>query len=372
MSDQVLEKATGPERVGQDGQGRPTLRDGRWDAESREAGREGWWVLWWEKRGPWRVGTAQHTSAYITSLILIATLWYRYDFYFQIRRWMFWETEKFSQVHPRGKQQGCLNRDKSKFQEQMEVTPVSRRPGWAYSGPRAALDDSHSSTAHSVWSPDPHANPWVPTQTSLGMKSLGFSTTFQLVLSTLKSEWLYSQFSSVPQSCPTVCNPMDFSRPVFLSITNSWSLPKLMSIELVMPSNHLIFCHSLLLLPSIFPSIRVFSNESVLCIRWPNYCSFGFSISLSTEYSGLISFRIDRLDLLAVQGTLKSLLQHHSSKASILQHSALFIVQLSHPYMIIGKTIALAIQTFHGKLMSLLSNTLPRFVIPFFQGASVF
>ena len=126
-----------------------------------------------------------------------------------------------------------------------------------------------------------------------------------------------------------------------LSITNSWSLLKLMSIVSVMPSNHLILCHPLLLLPSIFPSIRVFSNESVLHIRWPKYWSFSFSISPSNEYSGLISFRMDWLDLLAVQGTLKSLLQHHSSKASILRLSAFFTVQLSHPYMTTGKTIAL-------------------------------
>ena len=130
-----------------------------------------------------------------------------------------------------------------------------------------------------------------------------------------------------------------------LSITSSWSLLKLMSIESVMPSNCLILCHPLLL-PSIFPSIRVFSNESALCIRWPKYRSFSFSISPSNEYSGLISFRIDWLDLLAVQGTLKSLLQHHSSKASILQCSAFFIVQLSHPYMTTGKTIALTRQNF--------------------------
>ena len=125
-----------------------------------------------------------------------------------------------------------------------------------------------------------------------------------------------------------------------LSITNSQSLLKLMSIELVMPSNHLILCHPLLLLPSVFPSTRVFFNESVLCIRWPKYWSFSFSFSPFNEYSGLISFRIDWLYLLAVQGTLKSLLQHHSSKASILQCSALFIVQLSHPYMTTGKTIS--------------------------------
>ena len=127
----------------------------------------------------------------------------------------------------------------------------------------------------------------------------------------------------------------------FRYFTISWSLLKLMSIELVTPSNHLIFCHSLLLLLSIFPSIRVFSNESALHIRWPKYWSFSFSISLSNEYSGFISFRTDWLDLLAVQGTLKSLLQHHSSNTSLLQHSAFFIVQLSHPYMTTGKIIAL-------------------------------
>ena len=138
-----------------------------------------------------------------------------------------------------------------------------------------------------------------------------------------------------------------------LSITNSQSLPKLMSIEPMMPSNHLILCHPLLL-PSIFPSFRVFSNVSGLHIRWPEYWSFSFSISPSNEYSGLMSFRMDWLDLLAVQGTLKSLLQHHSSKASILWHSAFFIVQLSHPYMTTGKTIALTRWTFVSKVTSLL------------------
>ena len=132
-----------------------------------------------------------------------------------------------------------------------------------------------------------------------------------------------------------------------------------------MPSNHLIFCHPLLLLPSVFPSIRVFSNESVLPIRWPKYWSFSFSISPSNEYSGLISFRINWLDLLAVQGTLKSLLQHHSSKASILRCSAFLIVQLSHPYMTTGKAIALTRWTFVGKVMSLLFNMLSRLVITF-------
>ena len=132
-----------------------------------------------------------------------------------------------------------------------------------------------------------------------------------------------------------------------------------------MPSNHLIFCHPLLLLPSIFPSIRVFSNESALCIRWPKYWSFSFNIRPSNEHPGLISFRMDWLDVLAVQGTLKSLIQHHSSKASILWHSAFFIVQLSHPYMTTGKTIALTRQTSVGKVMSLLFNTLSRLVITF-------
>ena len=131
-----------------------------------------------------------------------------------------------------------------------------------------------------------------------------------------------------------------------------------MSIESVTPSNHLILCHPLLLLPSIFPNIRVFSNESALHIRWPKYWSFSFNISPSNEHSGLISFRIDWLDLLEVQGTLKSLLQHHSSKASILRHSAFFIVPLSHPYMTIGKTIALTRWTFVDKVMSLLFNML--------------
>ena len=143
-----------------------------------------------------------------------------------------------------------------------------------------------------------------------------------------------------------------------LSITNSQSLLKLMSIELVMPSNHLILCRPLLLPPSIFPSIRVFSNESVLCIKWPKYWSFSFNISPFNEYSGLISFRIDCLDLIAVQRTLKSLFQHHSSKASILQHSGFFIVQLSHPYMTTGKTTALTRWAFLDKVMSLLFNML--------------
>ena len=159
--------------------------------------------------------------------------------------------------------------------------------------------------------------------------------------------------------------PRTTARQASLSITNSRSLLKLMTIESVMPSSHLILCRPLLLLPSIFPSIRVFSNESVLHIRWPKYWSFSFSISPSNEYSGLISFRMDWLDLLAVQGTLKSLLQHHSSKASILQHSAFFIIQLSHPYMTTGKTIAMTRWTFVDKVMSLLFNMQYSLVITF-------
>ena len=150
-----------------------------------------------------------------------------------------------------------------------------------------------------------------------------------------------------------------------LSITNSWSLPKLTSIKSVMPSSRLILCRPLLLLPPIPPSIRVFSNESTLRMRWPKYWSFSFSIILSKEHPGLIFFRMDWLDLLAVQGTLKSLLQHHTSKASILRSSTFFMVQLSHPYMTTGKTIALTRWTFVGKVMSLLFNMLSRLVITF-------
>ena len=156
---------------------------------------------------------------------------------------------------------------------------------------------------------------------------------------------------------------MNRSTPGLISITNSRSLLKLISIELVMPSSHLILCRPLLLLPSILPSIRVFSNKSALHIRWPKYWNFSFSISPSNEYSGLISIRMDWLDLLAVQGTLKSLLQHHSSKASILQSSALFTVQLSHPHMTTGKTITLTRWMFVGKVMSLLFNKLSRLVM---------
>ena len=159
--------------------------------------------------------------------------------------------------------------------------------------------------------------------------------------------------------------PWTTARQASLSITNSQSLLKLMSIESVMPSNHLILCHPLLLLPSVFHSIRVFSNESVLRIWWPKYWSFIFSISPSNEYSGLISLQMDWLDLLAVQETLKSLLQHRISKASILQHSAFFIVQLSRPYMITGKAIALTRSSFLGRVMSLLFNMLSRLVIAF-------
>ena len=150
-----------------------------------------------------------------------------------------------------------------------------------------------------------------------------------------------------------------------LSFTTSQSLRKLMSIESVMPSKHLILCHPLLLLRSIFPSIRVFFSESALHIRWPKYWCFSFSISPSKEYSGLISFRIDWFDLIAVQETFKSLLQHHNSKALILQYSAFFMVQLSHPYRTTGKTRALTMWTFVGRVMSLLFNTLSRLVIAF-------
>ena len=171
------------------------------------------------------------------------------------------------------------------------------------------------------------------------------------------------QFSSLSR-VQLFATPRTAARQASLSITNSQSLLKLMSIESVMPSNHLIVCHPRLLLPSIIPGIRVSSSESVLHIRWPKYWSFNFHI-ISNDYSGLSSFRMDWLDLLAVQGTLKSLLQHHSSKASILQSPAFFMVQFSHPYMTTGKTIALTRQTFAGKVMSLLFTILSRFVIVF-------
>ena len=159
--------------------------------------------------------------------------------------------------------------------------------------------------------------------------------------------------------------PRTAARQASLSFTTSQSLLKFMSTESVMPSNPLILCHLLLLLPSIFPSIRVFSNELALGIRWPKYWSFSFSISPSNEYSGVISFRMDWLNLLAVQGTLKSLLWHHSLKASVLQGLVVLMVQLSHPYMTTGKTIALTRWTFVSKVMSLLFNTLSRFIIAF-------
>ena len=163
------------------------------------------------------------------------------------------------------------------------------------------------------------------------------------------------QFSSVAQSYPTLCDPINRSTPGLLPITNSWSSLRLTSIESVMPSSHLILCRPLLLLPPIPPNIRVFSNESTLLTRWPKYWSFSFSIIIpSKEHPGLISFRMDWLEILAVQGTRKSLLQHHSSKTSIIQCSAFFTVQPSHPYMTTGKTIALTIQTFVSKVMSLL------------------
>ena len=174
------------------------------------------------------------------------------------------------------------------------------------------------------------------------------------------------QFSSVQSlSRVRLCDHMIAARQASLSITNSRSSFKPISIESVMPSNHLILCRPLLLLPSIFPSIRVFSKKSVLHIRWPKYWSFSLNISPSNEYPGLISFRMNWLDLLAVQGTLKSLLQHHISKASILWRSAFFTVQLPHPYMTTGKTIALTRQTFVGKVVSLLLNMLSRLVITF-------
>ena len=196
-------------------------------------------------------------------------------------------------------------------------------------------------------------------------------------------------YTFFPESLPSACitsvsvqfsrsvvpnfeTPWTAARQASLPITNSQSLLKLMSIQSVMPSNHLILCCPLLLLPSIFPSIKVFSNELALCIRCPKYWSFSFSISPSNEHPGLISFRMDWLDLLAVQGTLKSLLQHHSSKASVFQCSAFFRVQVSHPYMTTGKTIALTRWIFVGKVMSLLFNMLSRLVITFFPRSKRF
>ena len=186
---------------------------------------------------------------------------------------------------------------------------------------------------------------------------------------------VYSLIAVVVQSLSCVwlfVIPWTATHLASLSFTISWSLLKFMSIGSVMPSSHLILYCPLLLLPSVFPSIRVFSNELALSIRWPNYWSFICSISLSNEYSGLISFKMDWFDLVAVRGTLKSLLQYHSSTASILRYSPFFTVQLLHLYMTTGKTIALTKWIFVGKVMSLLINTLFRFVIAFLQGASIF
>ena len=186
---------------------------------------------------------------------------------------------------------------------------------------------------------------------------------------TVLSWFLPFQFSSVASHVRLFATPWTAAHQASLSITNFWSSLKLMFIQSVMPSNHLILCHPLFFLASIFPSMRAFSNESALHIRWPKYWSFNFSISPSNEYSGLISFRMDWLDLLAVQGTLKSLLQHHSSKASIIWCSAIFMVQLSHPYMTTGKTIALTRWIFVGKVMSLLFSMLSGLVIAFLPGS---
>ena len=180
------------------------------------------------------------------------------------------------------------------------------------------------------------------------------------------------QIRSVAQSCPTPCDPMNRSMPGLPVHHQLLEFTQLTSIKSVMPSSHLILCRPLLLFPSTPPSIRVFSNESTLYMKWPKYWSFSFSIIPSKEIPRLISFRMDWLDLLAVQGTLKSLLQHHSSKASILRCLAFFTVQLSHPYMTTGKTIALTRWTFVGKVMSLLLNMLSRLEITFLQGVSVF
>ena len=206
-----------------------------------------------------------------------------------------------------------------------------------------------------VDSENPQKALWVMSNTHWRDKHLGMSFA------------CYKVFSSVQllSHVRLFATPWTATYQASLSITDSRGLLRLVSIESVMPSNHLILCCPLLLLPSIFPSIRVFSSESVLPIRWPKYCSFSFNISPSRKHSPLIFFRMDWLDLLAVQGTLKSLLQHLGSKASIIQRSAFFIVQLSHPYMTTGKTIALTRQTFVGKVTSLLFNMLPRLVISF-------
>ena len=197
----------------------------------------------------------------------------------------------------------------------------------------------------------------IDNQKSHAMRTLGKNLVLYRWGSSGSQGWSDYSVQSLSHICLFV-TPCTAAHQASLSITNSQSLLKLMSTESVMPSNHLILCHPLLFLPSIFPSIKVFSNESVLCIRWPKYWSFSFSISPSNEYSGLISFRTDWLDLFAVQCMLKSLLQHHSSKASILWRSALFMVQLSHPYMTTGKTIALTRRTFVGKFMHYCSSNM--------------
>ena len=206
-------------------------------------------------------------------------------------------------------------------------------------------------------------------------RTLGWPRSWRISSGKLMSiQLILFQFSSV-HSLSRVrlfVTPWTAARQSSLSITNSQSLPKLMSIVLIMPSSHLILCHPLLLLPSIFPSSRVFSNELALRIRWPKYWSFSFNISPSNEHPGLIPFRMDWLDLLVVQGTLKSLLQHHSSKASILLCSAFLTVQLWHPYMTTGKTIALTRWNFVDKVMSLLFNMLSRFVTAFLPKWKVF
>ena len=214
---------------------------------------------------------------------------------------------------------------------------------------------------------DSSAPLWVVDRTSRG-KPIRICTTFNTI-NQLDISGVFKALSAPSvQSLTRVWlfeTPWTTAFQASLSITNSQSLLKLMSNELVLPSNHLILCHPLLLPPSIFPSTGVFSNKTVLLMRWTKYWSFSFNISPSNEHPGLISFRLDWLDLLPVQGTLKSLLQHHSSKASILQHSAFFIVQLSHPCMTTGKTVALTRWTFVDKVMPLLFNMLSRLVVAF-------
>ena len=222
------------------------------------------------------------------------------------------------------------------------------------------------------WTEEPGRLPSMGSQESYMIEQLTLSV-FLLYeveqMSETPRKRVRDQFSSVQllSRVRLFVTPWTATRQASLSITNSRSSPKPMSIESVMPSNHLILCCPLLFLSSIFPSIRVFSNESVLRIRWPKYWSFTFNISPSNEHSGLISFRMDWMDHLAVQMTLKSLLQHHNSKVSILQRSAFFIVQLSNPYMTTGKTIALTRWTFVGKVVSLFFNMLSRSVITFLQ-----